>query len=43
MILPNLATAPIMPEDIGLFEYRGRHRWRDLGHQRIARHLKIGI
>lgn len=43
MILPNLATTPIKPETIGLFEYRGRHRWRDLGHQRIARHLKIGI
>lgn len=43
MILPNLAAAPIQPEEIGLFEYRGRHRWRDLGHARIGRHLKIGI
>lgn len=43
MILPKLARAPIDPRAIGLFEYRGRHRWRDLGHARIARHLKIGI
>ena len=43
MILPEFARAPIAPEDIGLFEYRGRHRWRDLGHRRIRRHLKIGI
>ena len=43
MILPDLARAPIEPTQIGLYEYRGRHRWRDLGHARIARHLKIGI
>lgn len=43
MILPNFARAPIAPEDIGLFEYRGRHHWRALGHRRIRRHLKIGI
>lgn len=43
IILPKLARAPIDPRAIGLFEYRGRHRWRDLGHARIARHLKIGI
>jgi proteasome lid subunit RPN8/RPN11 len=43
MILPGLARAPMRPETIGLYEYRGRHRWRDLGHARISRHLKIGI
>ena len=43
MILPNFARAPIAPEDLGLFEYRGRHQWRALGHRRIRRHLKIGI
>lgn len=43
MILPQFARAPIAAEDIGLFEYRGRHQWRDLGHDRIRRHLKIGI
>ena len=43
MILPNFARAPIDPRSIGLFEYRGRHLWRDLGNKRIARHLKIGI
>ena len=43
MILPQFARAAITPEEIGLFEYRGRHRWRDLGHGRIRRHLKIGI
>lgn len=43
MILPDFARAPIKPERIGLYQYRGRHRWRDIGHRRIARHLKIGI
>jgi proteasome lid subunit RPN8/RPN11 len=43
MILPGLAEAPIRPEAIGLYEYRGRHRWCDIGHARIRRHLKIGI
>jgi hypothetical protein len=43
MILPNFARAPVRPEQIGLFEYRGRHRWRNLGHGSITRHLKIGI
>lgn len=43
MILPRLARAPIEAERVGLYEYRGRHHWRTLGHNRIARHLRIGI
>lgn len=43
MILPDMARGPIRPDRIGLYQYRGRHRWRDLGHGRLARHLKISI
>lgn len=43
IILPKFARAPIEPATIGLYEYRGPHRWRSLGHRRITRHLKIGI
>lgn len=43
IILPDMARAPLEPCRIGVYEYRGRHQWRDLGHGRIARHLKIGI
>lgn len=43
LILPDFAAPPVEAERIGLYEYRGCHQWRNLGHGRIARHLIIGI
>jgi proteasome lid subunit RPN8/RPN11 len=43
MILPDMAAGPIRPDRIGLYRYRGRHRWQTLGHHRLARHVKISI
>ncbi|RIV80352.1 hypothetical protein [Pelagerythrobacter aerophilus] len=42
MILPSMARAPIAGDQIGLYEYRGRHRWKSLGHNRLSSHLIIG-
>jgi hypothetical protein len=42
IILPGFARPPLDGHRIGLYEYRGRHRWRSLGHRKISRHLKIG-
>lgn len=43
LILPSFAAPSMVAETIGMFEYWGSHRWRDLGHRSIRRHLKIGI
>ena len=42
LIVPEFARRPVMPEKLGFFEYRGSHRWRSLGGQKISRFLRIG-
>ncbi|MCP5366739.1 MAG: hypothetical protein H6907_10040 [Hyphomicrobiales bacterium] len=41
LIVPWFARPPVAIEELGLFEYRGRHRWRTLGGPQITRFLHI--
>lgn len=41
LIVPYFARPPIAFEDLGLFEYRGSHRWRKFGGPHINRFLHI--
>jgi hypothetical protein len=29
IIIPNFATAPVCPAELGIYEYRGNHAWTD--------------
>jgi proteasome lid subunit RPN8/RPN11 len=40
LIVPWFARPPVLIEELGFFEYRGAHKWRDLGGPEIARHLR---
>ena len=42
LIVPNFARPPVVPKNLGFFEYRGSHRWRPLGGSKISRSLRIG-
>ena len=41
LIVPFFARPPIALESLGFFEYRGSHRWRNLGGSKINQHLHI--
>jgi proteasome lid subunit RPN8/RPN11 len=41
LIVPCFACPPISMETLGLFEYLGGHRWRNLSGRRISRFLQI--
>ena len=41
LIVPFFARAPVALERLGYFEYRGNHRWRNLGGLKINQHLHI--
>lgn len=41
LIVPYFARPPILPHSLGFFEYRGKHRWRNLGGRTIGRRLSI--
>lgn len=43
LIVPNFARPPVVLERLGLFEYRGSHRWRSLGGLQITRFLLIEV
>lgn len=42
LIVPNLARPPVRLQALGIFEYQGAHRWRDLGGRGVGHHLIIG-
>ena len=41
LIVPFFARPPIALESLGFFEYRGSHRWRNLGGPKISQHLHV--
>ena len=41
LIVPFFARPPVALESLGFFEYRGSHRWRNLGGTKIIQHLHI--
>lgn len=41
LIVPFFARSPVALESLGFFEYRGSHRWRNLGGAKINQHLRI--
>jgi Prokaryotic homologs of the JAB domain len=43
IILPNFAVPPMAPARLGIYEYRGRHQWRDCGHATGRRYLYSGL
>ncbi|EIM72747.1 hypothetical protein A33O_18954 [Nitratireductor aquibiodomus RA22] len=42
LIVPWFARPPVEVKELGFFEYRGRHRWQNLGGPGIERFLRIG-
>ena len=43
IIVPSLAKPPIRINDLGIFEYTGQFRWKDLGHTHAQRHFYVGL
>nr|WP_298681676.1 Mov34/MPN/PAD-1 family protein [uncultured Dongia sp.] len=43
VILPNFATAPIRWDQVGIYEYRGRHLWHDRSPRSVRRFFYTGI
>lgn len=41
LIVPWFARAPVALEELGFFEYSGRHRWRTLGGPQVRRFLHV--
>lgn len=41
LIVPNYAQGPVSATDIGVYVYRGRHRWRAYRGRRAAKVLEI--
>ena len=41
LIVPNYAQGPLLAEDIGVYVYRGRYRWRTYGGRWAAKVLDI--
>jgi hypothetical protein len=42
LIVPNFAQGPIFATDVGVYVYRGRHRWATYRRRRAAKVLAIG-
>lgn len=42
LIVPDFARRLVTPEDLGLYEYQGQHRWHDRGGQAARRFFYIG-
>lgn len=43
LIVPNLAQRIVAPEELGIYEYGGGHRWQDRSGQRAGRFFYVGI
>jgi hypothetical protein len=41
LLVPWFARPPVGLETLGIFQYRGDHKWRDLGGSDIARHFVL--
>jgi len=41
LIVPDFARPPVFAEKLGFYEYKGAHRWRNLGGRWIGRYLHI--
>lgn len=42
LIVPHFARPPVPIGSLGLYEYLGKHRWRDFSGDRVSRCLRIG-
>ena len=43
IIVPGLAAHPVMPQDVGIYEYQGQHRWREYLGRTAARFFYVGM
>jgi proteasome lid subunit RPN8/RPN11 len=43
IIVPHFAKSPVRIERLGIFEYLGGYRWKDLGQVKAREHLYIGL
>jgi proteasome lid subunit RPN8/RPN11 len=43
IIVPNFACGHVVPGNIGLYRYCGKHRWDDLSFVQAARRLYVGV
>jgi proteasome lid subunit RPN8/RPN11 len=42
LIVPKFAERTFMPSEIGVYEYEGEHRWRDLSGSRVGQTFYVG-
>jgi proteasome lid subunit RPN8/RPN11 len=42
LIVPNFAKPPVRLPRLGVYQYLGAHRWRDLGGASANKHVRIG-
>ncbi len=43
IIVPEFASAPVRFEQVGVYEYLGEHRWKNVGHNHTRRYLYSGF
>jgi hypothetical protein len=43
IIVPDFASAPVRYDRLGIYEYRGEHRWLNKGHGHASRYVYTGF
>ena len=43
LLVPRFAERVFVPHELGVYEYEGEHRWKDLSGQRAGRYFYVGF